>query len=112
MSRIALFHAPSHSFSMSASPQVISQQVLLLWWLHTLSTVAVVSSAVATMDYGAVNTLLMFAACQRRSCVDVPIVDDAVLENMESFFVTLNKTPSLNTRIMHTQPSGWRYQYP
>ena len=45
------------------------------------------------------STILMFEACQRRSCVTVTIVDDEVLENVESFNVTLERTPSLDMRI-------------
>ena len=42
----------------------------------------------------------MFAACQRRSCFNVTIVDDEVLEReVESFTVTLERTPSLDNRI-------------
>ena len=55
--------------------------------------------AVTPTDYGAVDIILMFAACQRRSCVDVPIVDDAIFENTELFKVTLERTPGLNNTI-------------
>ena len=54
------------------------------------------------MDYGGVDTILMFAACQMRSCVEVSIVNDTVLENVESFDVTLQRTPDLDTRITLT----------
>ena len=45
------------------------------------------------------DTSLVFAACQMRSCVDVYIMDDMILENVVSFDVTLERTPSLDTRI-------------
>ena len=51
------------------------------------------------MDYGAVSTTLMFAACETRQCVKVQIVDDETLEMTESFIVTLDRTPALDTRI-------------
>ena len=51
------------------------------------------------MDYGAVSTLLSFAACQMRSCVNVSIENDIVLENVEPFAVTLERTPELDSRI-------------
>ena len=57
-------------------------------------------STVTPMDYGAVSTtVLMFNMCQDRSCTGVPIVDDLVLENDESFNVTLERTPGLDMRI-------------
>lgn len=57
-------------------------------------------STVTPMDYGAVSTtVLMFNMCQKRSCADVPIVDDLVLENDESFSVTLDRTTGLDVRI-------------
>ena len=57
------------------------------------------SLAVAPMDYGAVDTLLSFAACQIRSCVNVSIINDVVLENVESFDVILDRAPELDSRI-------------
>ena len=44
------------------------------------------------MDYGQVsNAPLVFPPCERRSCVDIPIVDDDVLENSELFNVSLER---------------------
>ena len=52
------------------------------------------------MDYIGLSTILMFEACQRRRCVNVTIVDDEVLETViESFTVTLERTPGLDNRI-------------
>ena len=51
------------------------------------------------MDDGAVSTILMFAACDTRQCVDVPIVADETLELTETFIVTLHRTPALENRI-------------
>ena len=45
------------------------------------------------------DTILMFAACEMRSCVNVSIVDDMILENTESFDVILERTPDLDSRI-------------
>ena len=54
---------------------------------------------VTPMDYGAVSTILMFAACDTRQCMDVPIVDDETLELTEIFIVTLERAPALENRI-------------
>ena len=51
------------------------------------------------MDYTALSEILMFAACQRRQCVNIMIEDDGVPEQVESFFVTLLSTPNLDGRI-------------
>ena len=51
------------------------------------------------MDYGSVDTTLTFAPCQRRSCVNVSIMDDDVLEFTESFSITLERTLGLDDRI-------------
>ena len=51
------------------------------------------------MDYGAQSTLLMFDECKRRSCVNISIEDDLVLEMEESFNVTLKRTIGLDSRI-------------
>ena len=50
------------------------------------------------MDYGSVDTTLLFAACEIRSCVNIPITNDDTLENTESFFVNLNRN-GLDSRI-------------
>ena len=50
------------------------------------------------MDYGSVDTTLPFAACEIRSCVNIPITNDNTLENTESFFVNLNRN-GLESRI-------------
>ena len=50
------------------------------------------------MDYGSVDTTLLFAACEIRSCMNVSITNDDTLENTESFFVNLNSN-GLDSRI-------------
>ena len=51
------------------------------------------------MDYGEVlDAPLVFPHCERRSCVDIPIVDDDVLENSELFNVSLERN-GLDSRI-------------
>ena len=56
--------------------------------------------SVALFDYGPLNkSLLLFAACQRRSCVNVTIINDEQVENDELFNVTLERTPGLDDRI-------------
>ena len=53
----------------------------------------------APIDYGELSTILNFPTCGTRQCVNVSIVDDDVLENVESFDVTLERTPGLDVRI-------------
>ena len=45
------------------------------------------------------STVVMFDECELQSCTPVLIVDDMVLENVESFNVTLERTPGLDMRI-------------
>ena len=51
------------------------------------------------MDYETVSQVVNFAACETRQCVNVTIVDDFVDEPIESFTVTLERTPGLDVRI-------------
>ena len=51
------------------------------------------------MDYGSLSTVLMFDVREMRRCVNVRIVDDAVLELSESFDVNLERTSGLERRI-------------
>ena len=43
------------------------------------------------MDYVSFDTTLQFAECERMSCVNITINEDETLENIESFFVTLER---------------------
>ena len=51
------------------------------------------------MDYGNVSSILAFDTCDTRQCTEIPIEDDMIVELTESFFVTLERTPGLHTRI-------------
>ena len=63
--------------------------------------IPVIISTVAPMDYGGLSSILMFAACETQSCVNVTIVDDLVDEpgDLDVFDVTLERTPGLDSRI-------------
>ena len=58
------------------------------------------------MDYSDVDTILNFDACKRKSCVNVSIVEDVVLEKIELFNVTLERTPGLDRKIELTPVNG------
>ena len=51
------------------------------------------------MDYINVSTILAFGSCDTRQCTETTIVDDMIVELTESFFVTLERTPGLDSRI-------------
>ena len=53
------------------------------------------------MDYIGLSTILSFPACETKQCVDVTIVDDDVLENVESFSVSL-EGPGQDTRTVRS----------
>ena len=53
----------------------------------------------SSLDYGAVDTVLMFAACERKNCVNLYITNDIILEKDESFDLTVEKTSDLESRI-------------
>ena len=55
--------------------------------------------SVAPDDYGTVDVVLSFGACERRRCTNVSIVDDAQLEETESLSVTLTRINQLDDRI-------------
>ena len=51
------------------------------------------------MDYDNISEILAFDTCDTRQCTEIPIVDDMIVELTESFFVTLERTPGLDSRI-------------
>ena len=42
---------------------------------------------------------LTFDTCDTRQCTEISIMDDMIVELTESFFVTLERTPGLDSRI-------------
>ena len=53
----------------------------------------------APTDYETLSTTLMFAACETRRCVNVAIMEDILVESIETFGVTLERTPDLDRNI-------------
>ena len=58
------------------------------------------------MDYEALSTNLTFDMCELRRCENVTIMDDNVVEQNESFIVTLGRTPGWDDRIALTTVTG------
>ena len=53
-----------------------------------------------SMDYRALmSTILLFDTCQTKQCALIRIEDDEIIEDVENFFVTLERTTELNERI-------------
>ena len=51
------------------------------------------------MDYGAIDVILEFDACETQKCVNASIVSDLVDEEGEIFTYHLRRTPNLDSRI-------------
>ena len=51
------------------------------------------------MDYVIVSTILEVGSCNTRQCTEITIVDDMIAEMTESFFVTLERSPGLDSRL-------------
>ena len=56
----------------------------------------------APTDYEALSATLTFASCEKRRCVNVAIVEDIIVESIETFGITLERTPDLDSRITLT----------
>ena len=80
-----------------------SQQLMAVQVTHYTRNSAIhcvlYTTLVAPMDYGTVNVTLSFEACDFRRCTNVTIVNDQVLEGVESLDLTLERTTGLSTRI-------------
>ena len=57
-------------------------------------------------DYGPVPTKIHFGSCYNRVCVDVPTRDDNIVENAETFTVTLGIDSSLSRMIRVKSPTA------
>ena len=51
------------------------------------------------MDFVGVTEVVMFDSCDVENCINITIVDDLILENIESFTVTLQEAPGHDERI-------------
>ena len=51
-------------------------------------------------------TEIHFGSCDNRLCVDVPTTDDDVVENAETFTVTLGVDSSLSRKIRVKSPTA------
>ena len=51
------------------------------------------------LDYIGLASILNFAACETRKCVEITIVDDTPNEPVEEFDITMERTLGLDTRI-------------
>ena len=50
-------------------------------------------------DFVAVSTALRFERCGSRSCTNIPIRSDLIMEETETFTITLDRTFGLDPRI-------------
>ena len=59
-------------------------------------------------DYVGMSTYLNFTKCSSKKCLIIPITDDMVVEQTESFFVNLRRPGDLDYRIMlHSGYTEW-----
>ena len=53
-------------------------------------------------DYSTTSTRLLFDTCDSRACVKLPVMDDSITENVESFIITLKMThPRIRLESVH-----------
>ena len=57
-------------------------------------------------DYEINSAIITFPPCNYEQCVDVPLVDDCVVENTEEFRLFLFTPPSTDQRIEVTRGDG------
>ena len=57
-------------------------------------------------DYDEISVVFMFEACTTRVCEALSIVDDDVSERTESFYLTLERTNDLDSRIILNPSDG------
>ena len=74
--------------------------------IHTLNINFLSLIAGSSLENGAIDTILIFAACEMRSCVDVFIMDDKTLGNIETIHLTLERTTGLDSRITLNPANG------
>ena len=51
-------------------------------------------------DFSVKHEVLRFGACEKRQCITIPILDDNIVEDTESFSIHLEKSLGLSNRFM------------
>ena len=73
--------------------------------MYINEAICVVSFSVAPMDYNQTTPVTMqFHKCNMTKCHRIPIVDDGVLENIETIYVTLEGTADRDKDKMLLEP--------
>ena len=57
-------------------------------------------------DFVPVFTVLRFKRCDNRSCTNIPIQSDEIMEETETFTITLDRTFGLDPRIQLDPSEG------
>ena len=101
MCHLLLLNAPLHFPFKSASQLAVELQVMpyIICTHYSSMLIFIIIIIVSPMDYGALCTILAFAACETRQCVNMTIVDDFEVEPNEDFLYTLERAPGLNFYI-------------
>lgn len=63
-------------------------------------------SAVAPSDYMSLHISVIFLSCQKQKCVSVAINKDEMVEEVESFYLTLERVPGMDRHIIIDQTSS------
>ena len=51
-------------------------------------------------DHGGISTNFTIEKCSTEQCIAIPLHDDMILEQVESFFVSLERTTGLDERVI------------
>ena len=91
----------------NSCPAAVSFELLLITEPDTASNTLGISppliisipTTAPNVDYIPVTQVLTFLQCSREVCVDIPLVDDEVLEDVERFIVIATNPPGVNDGI-------------
>ena len=84
----------------STSPLNTGQaQVYAIYTIQYILLLSLNSLTASTRDYVAMPEVISFGSCENRVCVDVHTIDDDIIENEETFTVTLRVDSSLSSKI-------------
>ena len=90
----------------NSCPAAVPFELLLITEPDTASNKLGISQPLNTsiptapnVDYIPVTQVLTFLQCSREVCVDIPLVDDEVLEDVERFIVFVTNPPGVNDGI-------------
>lgn len=95
-----------NNFAVSISTNATLEGTVMCRYTCPVTNPLIVSLCTESLDFRPLSSVVFFAPCEKRNCTEVNIIDDMQVELVESFAVTMQRTPGLTSAITFEQDGG------